>query len=179
MRWLQAKHRWAVSGTPVQNKVHELFSYFQFLQYHPFNTKAAFDEYMRKVEAMPNPKHALERLSEMIRPVMLRRTKESKFDGQRILMLPDRYSSINTLVFTHSLTHSLTHSITQLLTHSLTPSSLTHWLNSLLAHPHACLVHNTCHAACGLHLPVTHFACCQLHSRHFPCYVTFPIKNKV
>ena len=75
----------------IQNQVQELFSYFHFLQYHPFNTQAAFRQYMRNIEDLPNPTHALERLREMLQPVMLRRTKESSFDSVKILTLPARW----------------------------------------------------------------------------------------
>ena len=88
---LQAKYKWALSGTPIQNHVQELFSYFRFLQYSPFNTLAAFRQYIQKVEDMPNPEHALERLREVLQPVMLRRTKDSTFKGAPILVLPARY----------------------------------------------------------------------------------------
>ena len=47
---LQAQNKWALSGTPIQNRVQELFSYFHFLQYWPFNTQAAFRQYMHKIE---------------------------------------------------------------------------------------------------------------------------------
>lgn len=87
---MQAKYRWALSGTPIQNHVIELFSYFRFLQYHPFNTQAAFEEYIRRVEQMANPEHALERLREMLRPVMLRRTKDTTFESAPILVLPPK-----------------------------------------------------------------------------------------
>ncbi|DBA90860.1 TPA: hypothetical protein ACH3X2_004264, partial [Trebouxia sp. C0005] len=94
---LKAKHRWALSGTPIQNQVQELFSYFHFLQYHPFNTQAAFKQYMRNIEDLPNPTHALERLREMLQPVMLRRTKDSSFDGAKILTLPARKVTVKKL----------------------------------------------------------------------------------
>ncbi|KAL0051821.1 hypothetical protein WJX82_002688 [Trebouxia sp. C0006] len=94
---LKAKHKWALSGTPIQNQVQELFSYFHFLQYQPFNTQAAFRQYMRNIEDLPNPTHALERLREMLQPVMLRRTKESSFDGVKILTLPARKVTVEKL----------------------------------------------------------------------------------
>ncbi|DBA87227.1 TPA: hypothetical protein ACH3X1_004293 [Trebouxia sp. C0004] len=94
---LKAKHKWALSGTPIQNQVQELFSYFHFLQYHPFNTQAAFRQYMRNIEDLPNPTHALERLREMLQPVMLRRTKESSFNGIKILTLPARKVTVKKL----------------------------------------------------------------------------------
>ena len=84
---VQAKYTWALSGTPIQNHVTELFSYFRFLQYHPFDTQAFFQLYIRNVEEAPNPEHALERLREMVKPVMLRRTKGSTFDGGPVLVL--------------------------------------------------------------------------------------------
>ena len=87
---VQAKYTWALSGTPIQNHVTELFSYFRFLRYHPFNTQAFFQMYIRHVEQAPNPEHALERLREMVKPVMLRRTKGSTFDGAPVLVLPSK-----------------------------------------------------------------------------------------
>ncbi len=50
---------------------------------------------MRNIEDLPNPTHALERLREMLQPVMLRRTKESSFDGVKILTLPARWVTFN------------------------------------------------------------------------------------
>ena len=45
---------------------------------------------MQNIEDMPNPAHALERLRGMLQPVMLRRTKDSTFDGNLILTLPSK-----------------------------------------------------------------------------------------
>jgi len=50
---------------------------------------------MRNIEDLPNPTHALERLREMLQPIMLRRTKESSFDGVKILTLPARWVIFN------------------------------------------------------------------------------------
>ena len=39
---LQASRRWCLTGTPIQNSVDDLFSYFRFLRYEPYTRAAAF-----------------------------------------------------------------------------------------------------------------------------------------
>ena len=38
----QAERRWCLTGTPVQNSIDDLYSYFRFLQYQPYARLAAF-----------------------------------------------------------------------------------------------------------------------------------------
>lgn len=40
-----AKHRWALSGTPIQNQVEELFPYFKFLRSTMLFDLCDVDEY--------------------------------------------------------------------------------------------------------------------------------------
>ncbi|AQK50388.1 Putative SNF2-domain/RING finger domain/helicase domain protein [Zea mays] len=39
---LRAKRRWCLSGTPIQNAIDDLFSYFRFLKYDPYCTYNSF-----------------------------------------------------------------------------------------------------------------------------------------
>lgn len=39
---LRASHRWILSGTPIQNSVNDLYSYFRFLKWAPFDKQATF-----------------------------------------------------------------------------------------------------------------------------------------
>lgn len=39
---LRAKRRWCLSGTPIQNSIDDLFSYFRFLKYEPYSVYSSF-----------------------------------------------------------------------------------------------------------------------------------------
>ena len=80
---LEAERRWAVTGTPVQNAVGELFSLLHFLR-----LPGVADSAQSWLAAMARPGR-LALLQRTLRPLMLRRTKETTdADGERILSLP-------------------------------------------------------------------------------------------
>ncbi len=81
-----------MSGTPLQNSPEELFSYFVFLGYKPFNSRAAFAKLMREVVVVEEGQRSLNRLRRILAPIMLRRTKQSCIDGAPIVQLPGRCS---------------------------------------------------------------------------------------
>ncbi|CAL8470060.1 g9602 [Coccomyxa elongata] len=85
---LQAEKRWLMSGTPLQNSLEELFSYFVFLSYQPFNSRAAFIGLMRESAVLKEGLPGLHRLRDLLAPIMLRRTKQSQIDGEPIVQLP-------------------------------------------------------------------------------------------
>jgi len=69
-RLLSAEHRLALSGTPVQNHLGELWSLFEFLNPGLLGRAAAFQGLIDD----DDPQHAL--LAALLRPFILRRTKE-------------------------------------------------------------------------------------------------------
>jgi SNF2 family DNA or RNA helicase len=75
----------------VQNGPEELFAYFAFLRYAPFDSLAAFHALMKEEAVLGEGTLAVTRLRNILRPVMLRRTKESAIDGAPILALPPRW----------------------------------------------------------------------------------------
>jgi hypothetical protein len=44
---LAAAHRWCLSGTPIQNSVDDLYSYFKFLRYKPYSHHHSFKELIK------------------------------------------------------------------------------------------------------------------------------------
>jgi SNF2 family DNA or RNA helicase len=88
----QARHRWLLSGTPVQNTPEDLFSYFVFLRYEPYDNHVAFRKLMHEAAVLKQGQAALDVLRRILVPVMLRRTKLSEIDRQPILRLPGRCS---------------------------------------------------------------------------------------
>ncbi|CAK9162763.1 unnamed protein product [Ilex paraguariensis] len=71
---LRAKRRWCLSGTPIQNAIDELFSYFRFLRYDPYATYKSFCNTI-KAPISRNSVHGYKKLQAVLRAVMLRRTK--------------------------------------------------------------------------------------------------------
>ena len=45
---LPAERRWVLTGTPIQNAIDDLFSYFKFLNYWPYNNPKAFKDLIRR-----------------------------------------------------------------------------------------------------------------------------------
>lgn len=78
---LRAKRRWCLTGTPIQNKVDDLYSYFRFLRYHPYAMCNSFHERI-KAPITKSPLYGYKKLQAILRGIMLRRTK-----GIRLLLL--------------------------------------------------------------------------------------------
>jgi superfamily II DNA or RNA helicase len=77
---LEADFRLALSGTPVENNLSELYSLFSFLNPSMFRTRAEFErDYVGPVEKNGDPE-AAEELRRKIRPFLLRRIKQEVLD---------------------------------------------------------------------------------------------------
>lgn len=76
MKAIPSRFRLALTGTPLENGVHELWSVFDFLMPGFFGTARAFTaQYSRPIRER-NDQQALEKLRRKLKPFMLRRTKE-------------------------------------------------------------------------------------------------------
>ncbi|RXK39749.1 hypothetical protein M231_02942 [Tremella mesenterica] len=86
---LQAKYRWCLTGTPIQNNVQELYSLFKFLRAKPLDD---WDTFKRIVALVKDgrTKVAMKKLHVVLKAVMLRRAKDATIDGKPILNLPGR-----------------------------------------------------------------------------------------
>lgn len=85
-RGLMADHKWALSGTPIQNSLTELYPYFKFIGVPYTGDYDSFKEYYCNPK---NPEKLLVRLNQF----MLRRTHEDEIFGARILKLPQANQS--------------------------------------------------------------------------------------
>ncbi|MCJ8732393.1 hypothetical protein PDJAM_G00210880 [Pangasius djambal] len=83
---LRAKARWAVTGTPIQNNLLDMYSLLKFLRCSPF------DEYkLWKAQVDNGSKRGGERLNILTRSLLLRRTKDQlDSTGKPLVSLPDR-----------------------------------------------------------------------------------------
>ncbi|KAK4164641.1 SNF2 family N-terminal domain-containing protein [Cladorrhinum sp. PSN259] len=74
---LNSERRWAVTATPIQNRLTELASLFQFIRVFPYSDKTVFDKHISNLWAIGQPEEALSRLKKLLGYVMLRRSAEA------------------------------------------------------------------------------------------------------
>ncbi|KAL1560205.1 helicase-like transcription factor CHR28 isoform X1 [Salvia divinorum] len=86
---LRAKRRWCLSGTPIQNAIDDLYSYFRFLRYEPYATFKTFCEHL-KSPIHKNSTIGYKKLQAVLKTIMLRRTKGTYIDGEPIIDLPPK-----------------------------------------------------------------------------------------
>jgi SNF2 family DNA or RNA helicase len=95
---IRSLRRWCLSGTPMQNSVDDLFSYFRFLKQEPYSEYPSFRSLIRDPIAK-TPDLGFKRLQTILQAVMLRRTKTSKLNGKPIVSLPPRIVELEVGVF--------------------------------------------------------------------------------
>ena len=89
---LQAWARWAISGTPVQNKLTDFLGLFTFLHFVPYNDPKVFDTEISQLWRYNPVEDATETFKQLLSSVMIRRTKA-------ILDLPPRTDTILRIPF--------------------------------------------------------------------------------
>lgn len=96
--YLDATYRFCMTGTPMMNGVQEFFSLIKFLRIPPYNewTKFRLDIHTPLKQLREHGRDtAMQKLQTLCKAIMLRRTKQSKFEGQPILILPERTTEVN------------------------------------------------------------------------------------
>lgn len=88
---LQAQRRWAVTGTPVQNRLDDLGALIKFLRIKPFDEKRGFAQYILAPCKNADPE-ILPKLRLLVDSITLRRLKDR-------IDLPKRYDQIVKLDF--------------------------------------------------------------------------------
>ncbi|XP_071510982.1 transcription termination factor 2-like [Diadema antillarum] len=80
---LRARARWAVTGTPIQNNLLDMFSLLRFLRCSPFDE---YQVWKRQVENAGR-----NRLHTLVKSLLLRRTKDQKMaNGKPLVVLPEK-----------------------------------------------------------------------------------------
>lgn len=83
---LRAKRRWCLSGTPIQNAIDDLYSYFRFLRYDPYAQYPSFCSTI-KVPINRSPSKGYKKLQAVLKTIMLRRTKgEATYDFWALIL---------------------------------------------------------------------------------------------
>ncbi|TID25082.1 nima interactive protein [Venturia nashicola] len=82
---LKAKHRWLLTGTPLSDKILELYPYLKFL-HAPFTATLPI---FKRNYCNKRDEQCFKRLKYIFQTFMLRRTHADRLFGERILELPD------------------------------------------------------------------------------------------
>ncbi|KAF2194246.1 hypothetical protein K469DRAFT_549083 [Zopfia rhizophila CBS 207.26] len=89
---LEAERRWAVTGTPVQNRLEDLGALFKFLRIRPFHETQGFNNFILNPFKNADP-DVVPKLQLLVSSVTLRRLKDGLVD------LPKRHDQIVRLQF--------------------------------------------------------------------------------
>ncbi|KAJ3556710.1 hypothetical protein NM688_g1873 [Phlebia brevispora] len=96
---LRARRRWAVTGTPIVNRLEDLYSLLKFLNFAPWSNFTFFRSFVTLPFLNRDPK-AIEVVQVILESVLLRREKNMRdADGKMIVELPPKEVTIENLEF--------------------------------------------------------------------------------
>lgn len=88
---LQAKHRWVLTGTPIVNRLEDLFSLVRFLKVEPWSNFSFWKTFITVPFEQKEIARAINVVQTVLEPLVLRRTKDMKTpEGEALVPLPSR-----------------------------------------------------------------------------------------
>ncbi|KAL9639402.1 MAG: hypothetical protein Q9164_000943 [Protoblastenia rupestris] len=88
---IKAQHRWVLTGTPIVNRLEDLFSLVHFLRVEPWSNFSFWKTFITVPFESKDFIRALDVVQTVLEPLVMRRTKDMKTpDGQALVPLPPR-----------------------------------------------------------------------------------------
>lgn len=95
---LNAQHRWVLTGTPIVNRLEDLFSLVRFLRVEPWSNFSFWKTFITVPFESKDFLRALDVVQTVLEPLVMRRTKDMKTpDGEALVPLPPRTIEIEEL----------------------------------------------------------------------------------
>ena len=92
---LAATHRWVLTGTPIVNRLEDLFSLVRFLRVEPWSNFSFWKTFITVPFEKGDFVRALDVVQTVLEPLVLRRTKDMRTpDGEALVPLPPRIIEI-------------------------------------------------------------------------------------
>jgi DNA repair protein RAD5 len=100
---LSARHRWALTGTPIVNRLEDLFSLVRFLKVEPWANFSFWKTFITVPFESGDFVRALNVVQTVLEPLVLRRTKDMKTpDGEALVPLPLRTIEVEKIVLSQA-----------------------------------------------------------------------------
>ncbi|KAL3423310.1 DNA repair protein RAD5 [Phlyctema vagabunda] len=88
---IAAEHRWALTGTPIVNRLEDLFSLVRFLRVEPWSNFSFWKTFITVPFESKDFMRALDVVQTVLEPLVLRRTKDMKTpNGEALVNLPKK-----------------------------------------------------------------------------------------
>ncbi|CAI7661739.1 unnamed protein product [Penicillium crustosum] len=98
---LKAAHRWALTGTPIVNRLEDLFSLVRFLKVEPWSNFSFWKTFITVPFESKEYVRALNVVQSVLEPLVLRRTKSMKTpEGEPLVPLPKKTVTIEEVELT-------------------------------------------------------------------------------
>lgn len=95
---ISAQHKWVLTGTPIVNRLEDLFSLVHFLRVEPWSNFSFWKTFITVPFESKDFIRALDVVQTVLEPLVMRRTKDMKTpDGQALVPLPPRTIEIEEL----------------------------------------------------------------------------------
>lgn len=96
---LQLSRKWVLTGTPIVNRLDDLYSLVKFLELDPWNNFSYWKTFVTLPFEQKKISQTLDVIKSILEPIFLRRTKNQKKNGKPLVELPEKEVVIETIKF--------------------------------------------------------------------------------